>query len=351
MNPQLPEGSSPEAAGARANAADPGPSRPRFTVFDIFLGPEGLRALWGILLFLTLRYAFIYAIHPLVQVLAPVPSDQDGPIQPRPMMVREGAVLLCVLAATWLMAKIERRPVAAYGFNPRRSLRNFAAGLAWGVALLSLLAFGLRATGLLVFDSRLLFGGAILRDGAVWLAGFLLVALLEESFTRGYLQYTLTRGLSGAYRLAFGGPHANAVGFWIAALILSFAFGFGHRTNPGESPLGLLAAGLAGLLFCFSLWRTGSLWWAIGFHASWDWAQSFLYSVADSGMMFQGHLFATHPVGTPYLSGGLTGPEGSLLLLPIILAGVGVILLTLPRTHSGYKPANTPSPPAALDLP
>jgi hypothetical protein len=60
--------------------------------------------------------------------------------------------------------------------------------------------------------------------------------------------------------------------------------------------------------------------------------------------MAQGHLYAAHPVGKPYLSGGLTGPEGSLLLLPVILAGVAAIVLTLPRTHSGYKPANAAPP-------
>jgi membrane protease YdiL (CAAX protease family) len=243
------------------------------------------------------------------------------------------------------MALIERRRVAAYGFSPQHSLRNFVTGLASGVALLSLLVLSLRATGLLVFDARLLFGVSILRYGAVWLAGFLFVGLLEESFSRGYLQSTLARGISGTYRRLFGEQHANAAGFWIAALILSFAFGYQHRTNPGESPLGLLSAGLAGFLFCLSLWRTGSLWWAIGFHATWDWAQSFLYGVPDSGLMAQGHLYATHPVGRPYLSGGLTGPEGSLLLLPVIFAGVAAILLTLPRTYSGYKPASAAPPP------
>jgi membrane protease YdiL (CAAX protease family) len=344
MNFPQPGSSLPEGTDGSANAANPAPPYPRFTVFDIFFGPEGLRALWGILLFLAIRRALIYAIYPLVQMLGPSPSNTDGLIPPRLMVVHEGAAFLCVLVATWLMARIERRPVLVYGFLPSRAVRNFAAGLAWGVGLLSLLVLSLRAAGLLVFDARLLSGGGILRNGIIWLAGFLLVGLFEESLSRGYLQFTLARGLSGTYRLLFGAEHANRAGFWIAALILSFAFGFGHWANPGESPLGLLSAGVAGLLFCFSLWRTGSLWWAIGFHASWDWAQSFLYGVPDSGLMAQGHLYAAHPVGKPYLSGGLTGPEGSLLLLPVILAGVAAIVLTLPRTHSGYKPANAAPP-------
>ena len=89
------------------------------------------------------------------------------------------------------------------------------------------------------------------------------------------------------------------------------------------------------MVFFFSLWRTGSLWWAIGFHTSWDWAQSFLYGVADSGLMIQHHLLATHPVGRPILSGGTTGPEGSIFIVAILGVIILIILLTLPNTHYG----------------
>ena len=327
--------------------SDPASSSPPehpFTISDVFFDPEGLRAIWGIGLFLALVEALRYCIYPLARVLFPSSSGRVALIPPLRLFSYEGAGLVCIVLATWTLAKVELRPISTYGFRPQRALGNFCAGLAWGVALLSLLVVLLRAAGLLVFDGRLLFGVSAFRYGFIWLTGFLLVGLLEELVSRGYLQFTLTRGLSEIFRWLFGALHANALGFWTAALILSFAFGFGHRSNPGESPLGLLSAGLAGFLFCLSLWRTGSLWWAIGFHASWDWAQSFLYGVPDSGLMIQGHLYATHAVGRPYLSGGLTGPEGSLLLLPVMLAGVGIILLTLPRTHFGNEPESTPEP-------
>jgi uncharacterized protein len=332
-----------QVTDADRDTASPRPPVPPFPAFEVFFGPHGLRAIWGISLFLALFEALRYCIHPIVRMLSPS-SGRVGLISPQRLFTYEGAALLCVFVATWMMAWIEKRPFSAYGFSPPHRLRNFCAGLVWGVALLSLLIVLLRATGLLIFDARLLFGGGTFRYGFIWLMGFLLVGVVEELISRGYLQFTLTRGLSEIYRWLFPASPANALGFWTAALILSFAFGFGHRSNPGESPLGLLSAGLAGFLFCLSLWRTGSLWWAIGFHASWDWAQSFLFGVADSGLMVNGHLYATHTVGKPYLSGGLTGPEGSLFLLPVMLAGVGIILLTLPRTHFGYKPATTPEP-------
>ena len=52
---------------------------------------------------------------------------------------------------------------------------------------------------------------------------------------------------------------------------------------------------------------------------TWDWAQSFLFGVPDSGTLATGRLFATHAVGKPWLSGGIDGPEGSVLGLGMFL--------------------------------
>ena len=70
---------------------------------------------------------------------------------------------------------------------------------------------------MLVFYCRLLFGGEILRYGAIWLLAFLLVGLLEEYLTRGYLLYTLARALAGLYQWLFKTPHSGALGFWTSS--------------------------------------------------------------------------------------------------------------------------------------
>jgi membrane protease YdiL (CAAX protease family) len=315
---------------------------------SIFLDSEGLRPIWGITLFLILWELLRGFIFPLFEAIFPSPSGGTL-IAARLEFVVESASLLCVAIATWLMAKFEGRTISAYGFNPQQALRKLFIGLITGAALLSALVVALHASGLLIFDARLLFGRNILRAGLIWTAGFLLVAFAEEMLLRGYLQFTLTRAIASVTRHILPSANARRAGFWAAAIILSIVFGYSHEGNPGESPLGLINAVLVGLVFCLSLWRTGSLWWAIGFHAAWDWAQSFLYGVADSGLMVQGHLFATHPAGRPILSGGLTGPEGSILLLPVMLVACAAIFLTLPRTSIGELPANAPTP--ALDLP
>ncbi len=314
---------------------------PLSTLRWIFVGKDGLRAGWSLLVFilmvaalLTCAYFIAHKIHTPTHPRGQTVTEMSV----THTLIEEGIPFLSVLLVAWIMSKIERRPSSVYGLGGGRKLSLFSGGLAWGFACLSLLVGILWKSGLLVFDGRLLFGAGILRYGALWLLGFLIVGLLEEYLTRGYMQFTLTRGMAGLYEWLFKTRHSATLGFWTAGLFFSILFGLGHSGNPGESPIGLLAAGMAGLVFCLSLWRTGSLWWAIGFHTSWDWAQSFLYGVADSGTMVEHRLLATHPVGKPLLSGGTTGPEGSIFVVAVLALVCVIIVMTLPKVTRSYLP-------------
>ena len=323
---------------------------PRF-LHRIFFGDEGLRAGWGILLFVLLCFGSYYAVS-MLHLLPSQPhttTAQSSPeLPPVSSIVSEGVILLLVSLATLILSRIERRPIGVYGLGGSGRLRLFLYGLFWGLVLLSLLVLFLWQTHLLIFDGLLLAPAAIFRYAAVWAFGFLIVALFEETFLRGYLQFTLTRGFSAIYRPFTTPKRAGAFGFWTAALVLCSIFGFGHSNNPGESPFGLFAVGLFGLTFIFSLWRTGSLWWAIGAHTSWNWAQSFLYGVGDSGNMIRYHLLASHPIGQPLLSGGTTGPEGSIFVLPTLALLAVAAFFAIPRTQHAH-PAHPASAATKID--
>jgi uncharacterized protein len=137
-----------------------------------------------------------------------------------------------------------------------------------------------------------------------------------------------THGAWGVYIVAIAGlfpclyiqlrkaPHG---GFWQAAWVTSAGFGFIHTHNNGENWMGILAAATIGFVFCVSVRVTGSAWWAIGCHASWDWAESYFYGTADSGFYARGHLLTSIPSGSPLWSGGTAGPEGSVLVFAAIL--------------------------------
>lgn len=238
-----------------------------------------------------------------------------------------------IVFISWIMSRIEDRSVFDYGLRLSLSIApRLIVGALWGVLSMSALIFLLWRMHYLITDGLLLHGFAALHEGLAWGFVFLGVGLAEEFLFRGYMQFILTVCLLQLVRrFAPRNRKPEATAFWIAAVLISFGFGLAHSNNPGESPLGLLCAGLAGLLFAFSLWRTGALWWAIGFHAAWDWAQSFLFGVADSGGVSAGRMLSSHPSGSAIMSGGLTGPEGSLMVLPVMLVIALIIVTTLPR--------------------
>lgn len=303
----------------------------------IFFGPYGLRAGWGLLVAVILTFVLFPAINAVIRAshLIPPHAMQSYP-GPLTVFLIEFAGILVTAVVTWTMSRMENRPPGLYGLGDKSWLKQLLRGGASGLAAIALLVFVLLKAGLLSIDQRLLFGAEAIRYALLWVPGFLAIGLFEESLFRGYLQYTLARGLSGVAGLISPRLNPQTVGFWSAAVLVSFGFGAVHGSNPGESPLGLACAALASLLFCFSLWRTGSLWWVIGMHATWDYGQSFLFGVADSGTMIGHRLLATHPVGTPLLSGGATGPEGSILCLPVLLLLAVFIHLTQRSAQAGY---------------
>ena len=334
----------PAEDDAEARLKQQAPRDLRWVVY----GADGLRAGWSLLLFVGLTWSFVLLSRPLLRHLLPAHA-RGKEIPLASVLVGDGFSFAVLALAAFLVSLAERRRFAAYGLG-RLRVGQFALGRVVGAGRLSLLVLALHLSGLLVFDGKLLAGAEAWKWGAGWFAGFVAVAFAEEFTTRGFVQFTLARGLAGmAGALGMGERPRRVLGFWITALFFSFLFGFGHRSNAGESPIGLVSAGLIGLVFAFSLWRTGSLWWAIGFHAAWDWAQSFVFGVADSGNMMQQHLLVSHPQGTPLMSGGLTGPEGSVYVLVAVALSALAIAVTLPsQAGSPSDPAYSPNQPAPV---
>ena len=334
----------------------------------VLQGPLGLRAGWGILVFFLLTFLFGFALviglfkasghaaqyqRETQQGKMAIQRAKAAHQEPPPQMLRVSAAALqeagttgAVLLAGFVLSLLERRRFGVYGLGTRH-LRDVLPGAAVGLAAMGLLIGVLKASHLLVFEGRLLTGPAVVRFGLEWLAVFVLVGLFEEFVFRGYIQYTLTRGLLGlGARLS--PEHARAAAFWMAALLWSLLFSATHLSNAGEDPMGLVMVFVAGILFSYALWRTGSLWWGVGFHMTWDWSQNFLFGVPDSGMVSMGRLFSTHAQGRTLFSGGSVGPEGSVFVIPVLLLVAVVIRLHPQRAQPPLEPESLALvPPAA----
>lgn len=324
---------------------------PRSTLRRLFYGDDGLRAGWSVLLFVLITALFSMTLNLVVHHFhhpgqPNTPSTQPAEGTFNIMLLGDGSGLLVLLLASWIMSLIEQRPFSRYGFRLKRMPTDIFLGFFWGLLCLSLLVGTMVLTHALAFDGLLLHGRLALVDGLQWFLGFLLVGLFEEFLFRGYLQYTVARGVAGITRaLDPTNRHAFQWGFWVAAFIFSGIFFMaGHLGNSGESLSGIISVGLAGAVFAFSLYRTGSLWWAVGFHTTWDWAQSYLYGVFDSGTMVQGHLLASHPIGPKLLSGANDGPEASILCIPMFLVIAAIIHFTLPKRPYPLTPDQSPLP-------
>jgi len=137
----------------------------------------------------------------------------------------------------------------------------------------------------------------VVKFAVLWAIGMVMVGMYEEFLFRGYGQFTV----------------ASGIGFWPAAILLSAAFGLIHLFNRGEGWVGALAVFLFGIFDCLTLRRTGNLWFAIGLHAAADYAETFIYSVPDSGLLATGHLLNSSIRGPRWLTGGTIGPEGSVV--------------------------------------
>lgn len=219
-----------------------------------------------------------------------------NPISAQRVLREDLLSFLAAFGAALAMARLERRPVDVYGLPRQQAFgRLFWLGCLFGLVEVSLLLGSIAAFGGYSFGSIALHGLEMARWGGLWFVAFVTVGLSEEYLFRGYPQFTLARG----------------IGFWPAAVFLSVLFGAGHRWNPGESYAGVAGVVATGLLFAFALRRTGNLWLAVGWHATFDFGETFLYSVPDSGMLFEHHLSNAMMHGPKWLTGGTVGPEGS----------------------------------------
>jgi len=213
--------------------------------------------------------------------------------------------------ASVVMAWLEGCSWLDFGLRGTAPLRRFGLGVLVGLVSLGALVAILLAGHWASIGP----GSGGLRYGVEWALVCLAIGFAEEYGFRGYLLRALGRG----------------IGFWPAALVTSVLFGASHGVNPGETPVGLVAAGMIAFVLCISLARTGALWWAIGYHAAWDYAENFLAGTRDSGTLSAGALAAFVPQGNRWLSGGATGPEGSLFCVAVV-AAIGAVVWW------GFKP-------------
>lgn len=293
-----------------------GPPRSRRQGF--FFGRDGMiRPGWRILMFLLIFAALAtvvqITIHAIPAMRASEKALPNNSFVPSLLIIAEGLTLFVLTVSVLIMSKIEKKTFQDYGLPLREAFGlRFWQGAVFGFGMLSVLMGLIAALHGFSLGGFALTGSDALRYGLLYGIGFIFVGLFEEFSFRGYLQATLGESIS----------------FWPAAIALSTIFGAIHLRNTGEAISGAVMAGSFGILAAFALKRMGNIWFPIGMHAAFDWGETYLYSVSDSGITARGHLLNSSFHGPRWLTGGSVGPEGSVLAIVVLmLAGVAIHFL------------------------
>jgi uncharacterized protein len=200
----------------------------------------------------------------------------------------------------WVLSRYEKRPMDVYGLTKRDALRKqFWLGWFAGLLEVSLLVGILKLLHAYSFGTPVLRKADLVRWSLFFLVLFFEKATFFQFLIRGYSQYTL----------------GNTIGFWPAAEILSAFYVIGAMPSGRIDLVGLPIFFMVGLFWSFTLRRTGSLWFAVGMNASFDFGATFLYSMPNLGFGFPFGVHLSNPTvnGAAWLTGGTLGIEGSAL--------------------------------------
>ena len=230
----------------------------------------------------------------------------DRTWRPSLFMLIEATTTLAALIATFVIMAIGRRSMRELGYGTQGAGKLLAAGSLTGIAAPMLLIVAIAALGGFTFGSVAMHGTQLVAYALAWLVAMFGVGIAEELLFRG----------PGFFLLG------ESIGMWPAAVVMSALFVLAHAGKPGENAADLASVGLLGLLMAFTVIRTGSIWFAVAFHAFFDYVAIYVLGAPNSGnhggQPIPTRLLTGGYHGPAWLTGGKLGIEASWLIFPII---------------------------------
>lgn len=285
----------------------------------MFINPtqKRLRAGWRILIFFILFWTFsatVFLVKPLL-----------GEMTRREYMEDYQFLIVLILAVSATLSVAIARPLL-----DKKSFYSLGFGggsRVWKDLLFGFLLSGLMAAVFLLLG--MLFGFVEITsvaslmnperpEGGTGFANFLkvmslgvlgllflehvLVGYWEELVFRGYIFQNMEEGM--------GTP--------LAILVSCVLYGLLHATNPNAGLLSTLIIALFGFLRIYGFLLTQYLWLSMGMHIGWNFFQGPVFGFGASGHQLA-NVLQLKLSGPDWLSGGAFGPEGSVLIIPILL--------------------------------
>ena len=151
-----------------------------------------------------------------------------------------------------------------------------------------------------------------------------MVSPLAAAISAGVLEELVFRGV--LFRIL-----ESRFGTWVALFGSAALFGLLHLLNANASVQGAVAIIFeAGILLAAAFVLTKHLWFPIGIHIGWNFAEGGLFGVAVSGGAASGFLEGTMN-GPVWLTGGDFGPEASVAAIVICVTVASGFLIAANR--------------------
>lgn len=213
--------------------------------------------------------------------------------------------LVSVVAATFGTIAIFEHGAWDLGIfvPPKLATREFLLGSAFAILLIG------AADGLVLLTTRLCH---VAGNGFPWIeliAVYLPAVFHEELLFRGYPFQKIWRSHRGA-AIAFS----------------SIVFAALHAGNNAFSLLAMANLFFAGILLALAYARYERLWFPIGIHLGWNLLSGPILGYNVSGYQSSESVLRTVGRGSPWLTGGYFGIEGSVWIVIVELAGIALLL-------------------------
>ncbi|WGK63938.1 CPBP family intramembrane glutamic endopeptidase [Croceiramulus getboli] len=286
----------------------------------LFYNPEQrrLKAGWRIFLFLILFWLLAASIFLIKAFLFPETGRRE-------FMEDYSLLVVVVLAVSATLAVLlsrklfDKKSFWSLGLSHRkRALADLIFGFTLSAAMAGTFFLLLLSLGLIEFNG-IDFNSALFPDPGTSFAEFIkitslgavllvflehvLVGYWEELVFRGYVFQNLIEGL----------------GLPLSVVISCILYGLLHAMNPNAGLLSSLIIVLVGFLRIYGYLLTKLLWLSIGMHIGWNFFQGPIFGFAASGHEKATLINLSITTEQDWLSGGAFGPEGSVLIIPILL--------------------------------
>ena len=293
----------------------------------LLVGPDRkLRMLWRAVIFFALAYWVLpLALDPAFDFVAQRLHLAAG-LTAANVALGESENFIIAFICTAIFARYERRRVDSYGLPVAGAFgaRSGEGALA-GIVMAGAVAAAMYLLGGMHIHGLATAGSALALSALAWLGANICVGVAEEFWFRSYFLQALWKSL----------------GFWPASIIIALIFAADHYFfKTGENIWDVITLVSLSLMMCYSVLRTGTLWFAVGFHIAFDYMQLFVIGTPNGARVPQGRLLDASFHGPAWLTGGVLGTEASFLMYPMI-ALLWLYIWWRFRANPPARPANS----------